>query len=290
MSLTTTVAKEVTARIIKALEEGCAPWIRPWNLDENASGFPFNRITKKPYRGINVILLAIAGSRFTSSAWLTYKQALELGGNVRKGEKGTQIVFWKKLAITEKQTDGSEIEKQIPMMRYYTVFNVEQCDNLPAMKREEKGEFDANERAENVLTKSGAVIRHGGNSAFYSPSSDHIQLPSKEQFSSAGHYYATALHELTHWTGSEKRLAREYGKRFGDQAYAREELVAEIGAAFICAQVGIEGELRHEGYIKNWIKVLQDDSRAIFVAAGHAQKAADYIFALESKDEEKEAA
>ena len=295
MSLSNQIAKEVTTKIIDALRTGCAPWVKPWKSvgPNRAAGLPYNHATRKAYRGINVILLQIAGMQYSSQAWLTYKQAQELGGFVRKGEKGTRIIFWKPLTVKGEQDDGEAIERTIPLLREYTVFNLEQCENVRTRGKETEpttvSEFEAHERAEELLAKSGAIIRHGGDSAFYSPSHDFVQMPHKEQFTEAAGYYATALHELTHWTGHSKRLAREYGKRFGDQAYAREELVAEIGAAFLCTELGVQGELRHAAYVKSWIKVLENDHRAIFVASAHAQKAADLVLA-KVEEEEKIAA
>lgn len=284
------IAQDVTNRIIAALEQGCAPWIKPWK-DGGDNTRPHNLSTKKPYRGINVLLLTVAGMSYGANAWLTYKQAKALGGHVRKGEKGTQIVFWKQLTVADKNADGEEIEKQIPMMRFYTVFNAEQCEGLPVEEKPaDDSTFSPIEAAEDLIGKSGAIIRHSGDMAYYNPTGDFIGLPQKKQFRDEPNYYATALHELVHWTGHTARLGREYGKRFGDEAYAREELVAEMGAAFLCAEIGIEGELHHDGYIEHWLKVLKRDERAIFTAASHAQRAADLVLDYAEQEDEAIAA
>ena len=266
------IAQSVTDKILASLEQGVAPWVRPWKAD--AGGMPYNLASLKPYRGVNVPLLFC--NSFTSTAWITYKQAQSLGANVRKGEKGSMIVFYKPWKIEDKNNPDSE-GKIVPVLKSYTVFNREQIDgldSLPAWHKDEESVRPSHEQANAVLSQ--ADIRHGGARAFYRAEPDYIQMPNAGDFTDMPSYYATALHELTHWSGHKARLAREYGKRFGDSAYAREELVAEMGAAFLCAHLGIDGRLQHENYIGSWIKVLKEDKRAIITAAGAAQKAADY--------------
>jgi antirestriction protein ArdC len=266
--------QEVTDKIVAALESGVAPWVRPWRAGK-CGGMPHNAITGKAYRGINVPLLW-APAR-PSAAWMTYKQAQGIGAQVRKGERGSMIVFYKPFTVTDK--DNSDKVKTIPLLRSFTVFNVDQIDNvpakyLPALEPVESVRPDAS-IADTMMAL--ATVRHGGDRAFYSPSLDYIQLPEFAQFHKQAGYRATSLHELTHWTGHADRCAREYGKRFGDQAYAREELVAEMGAAFLCAHAGIDAQLEHASYIESWLSVLKADKRAILIAASHAQKAADYV-------------
>lgn len=271
--MTIDLYQSVTDKIIASLESGVAPWVRPWNAAAAFGGMPYNACSGKPYRGINVALLF--NPMYDSAAWMTYKQAMDLGAHVRKGERGTQIVFFKPFKVEDKNATEPGATKTIPLLRAYTVFNVAQIDDLPA-------KFAAKAPAERPLLASDAMmakatVRHGGDRAFYTTADDHIQLPHVEQFKSQADYSATALHELVHWSGHQSRLCREYGKRFGDSAYAREELVAEIGAAFLCARVGIDGQLQHASYIASWIKALKDDKRAIVTAAAAAQRAADYL-------------
>jgi antirestriction protein ArdC len=226
----------------------------------------------------------MAGMQYSSNTWATYKQISEAGGNVRKGEKGTHIVFFKPMT-KETQTASGQIEKEsFAVIKSYCVFNASQCDGLelptPAA---EPAEFTAIELAEQRIAKTGAIVSHGGDAAFYMPSADRIQLPNKATFETPASYYATVFHELTHWSGADHRLARDLSKgRFGNPAYAFEELVAELGAAFLCQDHAIDGELRHAGYIASWLKALRDDKTAIFKAAALAQKAADYVNQLDA--------
>lgn len=280
-------AQAVTDKILASLEQGVAPWVRPWKAD--AGGMPYNLFSLKPYRGVNVPLLFC--NSFTSTAWMTYKQAQSIGANVRKGEKGSMIVFYKPLEIKDKNDPDSK-GHMIPMLKSFVVFNREQVDglnSLPAWHTDEESARPSHEQANAVLSQ--AIIKHGGTQAFYHSEGDFIQMPSSADFEDTPSYYATALHELTHWTGHKSRIAREYGKRFGDSAYAREELVAEMGAAFLCAHLGIDGRLQHENYIGSWIKVLKEDKRAIITAAGAAQKAADFALKVSAvvADTESEA-
>ncbi len=269
--------QEVTDRMIAALEAGTRPWQRDWL----AAGEPL-RSTGQAYRGINFIMLSLAAQAegFTHPTWLTFKQAQELGGNVRKGQRGTPIVFFKKLEV---EAGEGEEARSIPMLRGYTVFNVEQCDGLaerfPAPAIDDLPAKARDERAEAALRATGATIIEQGGQAFYSPAQDHIQLPLFAAFMSTGGYLATLAHELVHWTGAKHRLAREMSGGFGSPVYAREELVAEMGAAFICARLGIAGDHfdNHAAYIDNWLQVLRTDKKAVFKAAAAAQSAADYI-------------
>jgi antirestriction protein ArdC len=286
------VYTRVTERIVADLEAGVRPWVRPWN-GKHAAG----RISRplrhngQPYAGINIISLWCAASAcgFAAPIWMTFRQAGELGGHVRKGESGSLVVYANK--ITRVDTDaetGNETEREIPFLKGYTVFNVEQIDDLPAhFYAPAASQLDPVariEHAEDFFAASGAAIGHGGNRAFYRPATDTIQLPPFEAFRDADSYYATLAHELTHWTSHKSRLDRDFGgKRFGSEAYAMEELVAELGAAFLCADLKLALEPRedHASYIGNWLTVLKGDNRAIFTAAAHAQRAADFINGLQ---------
>lgn len=279
---------EVTARIVAALEQGVAPWVRPWSL--GADTLPLNACTRRPYRGVNVILLELEAQAqgYPLNRWLTYRQALEFGGQVRRGETGSTVVFWKlrRLGATaDTYPDEAEPdlhERVIPLLRAFTVFNVAQVDGLPPdLSAPPPPAWEPEARAEELLLMSGAEIRHGGALAYYQPRTDEIHLPPRQWFPQAGSYYATALHEITHWTSHASRCNRQLGKRFGDDAYAAEELIAEMGAAFLCAHCRIDGELQHAvSYLDHWLKVLRTDKRAIFVAATKAQQASDYVLAL----------
>jgi antirestriction protein ArdC len=286
------VYERITSSIVTELEKGVRPWFKPWNA-EHAAG----RITRPlrgngiPYRGINVLMLwsEAMSKGYVAPIWMTFKQSLELNAHVKKGEKGSLVVYASKITRTEtEEGSGNEVEREIPFMRGYTVFNVEQIEGLPAQyyaKAEPR--LDTVQRidsAERFFAATGARIQHGGNQAFYTMADDRVQMPPFESFQDAESYYATLAHEVTHWTRHPKRLEREFGrKRWGDEGYAMEELVAELGSAFLSADLDLTPEPRedHASYIANWLKVLKDDKRAIFSAAAHAQRAADYLHALQ---------
>jgi antirestriction protein ArdC len=276
---------EVTDRIITALEAGTPPWHCPWT---DHAALPSNLATGKPYRGINVLMLSIEAqlSGYGDSRWLTYKQASEVGAHVKKGEHGTSIVFFKMKEIGEcephvptESMESMDSRRVIPMLRSYTVFNASQLEFLPERfeLRPSPAVWQPLGEAEQLLYETGAVIRHGGNKAFYSPTEDLIQLPPEAWFETPDAYYAVALHETVHWTGHPRRLNRVLGRRHGIEPYAMEELIAEMGAAFLCAHVGIPARLEHASYIDSWLDSLRRDKRLIFTAAGAAQKAADYV-------------
>jgi antirestriction protein ArdC len=282
------IYSRITNQIVSHLEQGARPWVRPWNA-EHAAG----RITRplrhngKPYGGINVLSLWASAmtQNFAAPIWMTFKQAAELDAHIRKGEKGSLVVYAD--SITRKETDdksGDEIDREIPFLKGYTVFNVEQIDGLPetyyAKAAPSLDTIARIARADNFFATLGATIRHGGNRAFYSIAADAIQMPAFESFQDADSYYATLAHEFTHWTGSKIRLDRDFGgHRFGSEGYAIEELVAELGAAFLCADLELALEPRedHASYIASWLKVLAADNRAVFTAAAHAQRAAEFI-------------
>lgn len=289
------VYTRVTERIIADLEQGVRPWIKPWHAEHTAG-----RITRPlrhngtPYRGMNVLLLwgeaVLKG--YAAPFWMTYKQSKELGGQVRKGEHGSLVVYANTITKTETDEHGEDVEREIPFMKGYVAFNVEQIDGLPAhYYAKPENPLPLSERIEHVerfFANTGATIRYGGNMAFYAPGPDHIQLPPFEAFRDKESFYATLGHESVHWTKHERRLNRDFSaKRFGDHGYAREELVAELGAAFLCADLGITPEIRedHAAYLGHWLECLKEDKRAIFSAAAHAQRAADYLHGLQAREE-----
>jgi antirestriction protein ArdC len=281
------VYQRITDRIVEALEQGVQPWHKPWS-GGNMSGkvsLPL-RSTGEPYRGVNVIMLwmTASASGFTCPYWFTFKQAQEFGANVRKGEHGTLVVYANRITKTETDAKGEEVEKEIPFMKGYTVFNGDQIDNLPErfrVKAEAPKTTTAQriEAAETFFAATGARVQHGGNRAYFAPALDLIQLPPFETFRDAESYTATKAHEFVHWTGHDKRLARELTGKFGSEKYAQEELCAELGSAFLCADLAITPEVRpdHASYIAGWLKALKDDKRLIFKAAAQAQRAADHL-------------
>lgn len=273
--------QDVTNAIIAKIEDGVMPWRAEW------SGGPMlapKRVTGEEYRGINVVLLWMraAEAGFSNPSWMTFKQAKTLGAQVRKGEKATRIVFYKTLKI---EGGEGEDDRNIPMLRTYSVFNADQIDGLPekfahtpATPTPAANRDAAKERA---LLSCGADVREGGNRAFYSPSSDTVQMPEFHLFENATGYLATLAHELCHWTGHKTRLDRKQTGSHKSQSYAFEELIAELGAAFVGARLGIAGEHfeNHAAYLGSWAKALKDDKRAIFRAASAAQAAADMVLA-----------
>lgn len=282
------VYSRITGKIIADLEQGVRPWMKPWNAEHTAGRIcrPL-RHNGQPYSGINILMLwsSAMDSGFSAPIWMTYRQAQELDAQVRKDEKGELVVYANTITRTEvDETTGDELEQTIPFMKGYTVFNVEQIEGLPSHYYElAEPVLDPVQRiahAEDLFTAIGADIRQGGNQAYYAIGSDHIRIPPFESFRDAESYYATLAHESTHWTRHPSRLDRDFGrKRFGDEGYAMEELVAELGSAFLAADLEIELEPRedHSAYIDSWLQVLGKDKRAIFTAAAHAQRAVDFI-------------
>lgn len=286
------VYQEVTDQIVRELEKGVRPWQRPWDAShmEGRVALPL-RHNGVAYRGVNILSLwmTAVAKGYRAPVWMTFKQAIDLGGGVRKGEKGSLTVYAD--SITRKETDaatGEESANEIHFLKGYTVFNVGQIDGLPAQY------YPAPEpvleavpriaRADAFFTATGATIRHGGNQAYYAIGSDHVQMPPLEAFRDPESYYATLAHECTHWTRHGSRLDRSFQqKRFGDDGYTMEELVAELGAAFLCAGLSLTPEIRadHASYLDHWLKALKADKRAIFSAAAHAQRAADFLHGLQ---------
>jgi antirestriction protein ArdC len=274
--------QKVTDTIVAELERGVAPWVQPWRtLDARFGGGPFNGYTARGYRGVNVLLLLIAAAEkgYQDPRWFTYRQAQTLGAQVRRGEKSTLVIFWKQIDARKRDEQTDEDERRtVPLLRAYSVFNAEQCEGIPALARQEEKTPELRYRGAQVLFQRHEVdVRHGGSHAFFARELDFIQMPPLKAFESEEHYWGTMLHELSHWTGHRSRLDRELGNRFGSEAYAAEELVAEMGSAFLCAQLGIQGRLRHPEYIGHWLRVLRDDKRAVFKASSLAQAAADFL-------------
>lgn len=278
----------VTERIIADLERGVRTRVQPWSA-EHAAG----KITRPlrhngtPYSGINILMLwsSAVSAGFTAPIWMTYRQSVELGGHVRKGEKGSPVVYANSITRTETdEATGDETEREIHYMKCYTVFNAEQIEGLPAhYYAKPEPRFNPIQRiqhAEEFFAALKADIRHGGTRAYYAQESDYIRMPPFEAFCTAESYYATLAHESTHWTKHPSRLDRQFGrKHVGDEGYAQEELVAELGAAFLCADLELAVEPRedHAAYIAHWLSVLHNDKRAIFRAAAHAQRAVDHL-------------
>lgn len=279
----------VTERMIKELEKGNIPWKRPWTGAKNGA---YSRSTGRAYSLINQMMLKYQGE------YLTYKQCEEAGGQVRKGEKSEMIVFFKPYPVKDQDASGKEITKTIPLLRYYNVFHISQCDGIePKYTPEEIKVFDPDAEAEALRAEY--IDREGikyeeviNNKAYYAPKVDRIVLPSREQFEKKAEFYGTMFHELIHSTGHEKRLGRLTEKAsFGDESYSREELVAEIGSAAILNQLGIETESsakNNAAYVQSWLKALQNDQKMIVWAAGKAEKAVNYIYGINAELREVE--
>lgn len=283
----------VTQLIVDDLKRGVRPWTKPWSAEHLAGRItrPL-RSTGQPYSGINVILLwaEAVGRGFTAPIWMTFRQALALDAHVRKGERGATVVYANRFTRTETDVRGQDVEREIPFLKAYTVFNVEQIEGLPAHFHAPAAPtlepVQKIAAAEAFFAALGADIRHGGGHAYYAVEPDYVQVPPFECFRDPESYYATLAHECTHWTRHPSRLNRDFGrKRWGDGGYAQEELVAELGAAFLCADLGLELIPRddHAAYIDNWLQVLENDRRFIFTAAAHAQRACDHLHGLQPK-------
>jgi len=287
------IHEQVTENIIAMLERGTLPWRRPWETSGTGLAVPANGISKRPYHGINRVILwtsaLVAG--YPNHAWATYRQIQEAGGQVRKGEKGTRVMLYRPLEQNDENDATSSEEgnsapkdaKPARIARVFTVFNLAQCDGLAAPEQPETVTADPIPVAEQFLANVNARVQHGGDRACYIPSLDLIQLPNPDAFTSAEAYYATSCHEHVHFTGHVSRLNRvEKWAPFGSEAYACEELVAELGAAFLCAELSIKGELEHHAsYLHNWLGVLKQDKTALFRAAADASRAAEYLHSLQ---------
>ncbi len=279
---------EITSRIIAELEEGRLPWVQPWDSAACGCTMPHNGGTGRKYSGINILILWAEGvaNGYASQRWLTYRQAETSGGNVRRGEKGTVICYADRFtpkAEVEEARSEDRAARQVAFLKRFVVFNVDQCEGLPDDYTAPMVSHDpvhAIAEADTLIAASGARVNIGGGEAFYSPSHDFVQVPPQAAFHEPTNWYRTALHELGHWTGHGSRLDRDQKGGFGSAAYAKEELVAEMASAFICASLGIAPTVRHSDYIGSWLSVLRDDEKAIFRAASQASKASDYLLAL----------
>ncbi len=280
------VYTRVTNRIVADLEQGVRTWMKPWDAGHTAG-----RITRplrhnsQPYSGINILMLWASAIEqgFTAPIWMTFKQTLELKANVRKGEKGSLVVYANSITKTEDTDDGA-VERDIHFMKGYTVFNVEQIENLPEhYYGKPPATLTPIERiahADAFFNALKADIRYRGDRAYYALEPDYIQIPVIDAFRDAESFYSTLAHESCHWTRHPSRLARDFGRKaWGDQAYAHEELVAELGSAFLCADLELTPEVRddHAAYIASWLSILKNDKRFIFQAAAHAQRAVDFL-------------
>jgi antirestriction protein ArdC len=272
------IYQTITDKFLESLEQGVIPWQKPWR-----SAAPMNLVSKKTYSGINVLLLGM--TKYASPYWVSYKQATELGGHVKKGEKSHMVVFWKFLNVTDK--NNPDESKKIPMLRYYMVFNVEQCEGLEKkIPTVESLAFNPLEECEKIVDgyKGKPEIEEGGDSASYSPSLDRINMPHKEKFKSVDGYYSTIFHEMIHSTGHAKRLNRNEvvnNDGFGNHSYSKEELCAEIGAAILSSMGGVESTFDNStAYLQSWLKSLQNDKKMIIYAAQRSQKAVDHILGI----------
>jgi antirestriction protein ArdC len=279
--------QEITDKIIAELEAGRVPWVQPWgeNTASAPLGVPQNAATGRRYSGINIIILwtAVIERGFSGQSWLTFRQALGLGGHVRKGEKSTTVVYADRFIPDEERRraaeDGDE-PQAVPFLKRFTVFNTEQCEGLPedlATSPAPVPEGLIPPQVEALIAATGADFRIGGDRAFYSPAHDFVQVPRPEAFFEPLNWHRTALHELGHWTGHPSRLARDMEGTFGSRSYGQEELCAEIASAFVCASLGIVPTVRHTDYIGAWLDIMREDNRAVIRAASAASKAADYL-------------
>ncbi|WOK36178.1 ArdC family protein [Sphingomonas sp. C3-2] len=285
----TNLHQTITDRIIAELEAGSVPWVQPWASAAAPVGIPFNIVSGRKYSGINVLTLwhAMASRGLSGQGFLTFRQARSLGGTVRRGEQGTDIIYTHRVATRDErlcaQHEGREPVASVPFLRHFTVFSVDQCDGLPS-------EFTSSQRApdtsliipaaEALIQETGADFRIGGTQAFYDPLHDFVQVPCPADFFEPIDWHRTAFHELSHWTGHRSRLDRNQAETFGTDAYAREELVAELSGAFLCAELGIVPTVRHSDYIGAWLALMREDNKAVLKAASAASRAAGHILAF----------
>ena len=289
-----TLYQEVTDKIIAELEAGRVPWVQPWGTPgiDASLGLPQNAATGRKYSGINILILwgAVIERGFTGQSWLTFRQALALGAHVRKGEKGTTVVYADRFVPDGERTRAEEAGEEpeaIPFLKRFTVFNTDQCADLSTDVSAAAPPAPENlilPQAEALIHATGADLRIGGDRAFFSPADDYIQLPPPAAYFEPINWHRTVFHELGHWSGHAARLNRDLSGRYGSPAYSREELVAEMASAFVCAALSIAPTVRHADYLGAWLEVLREDNRAIIRAASAASKAADYVLAFRSSD------
>jgi antirestriction protein ArdC len=281
--------QEITDRIVARLKAGVCPWRQPWS-GKGYGVMPRNAVTDRAYSGVNVLLLWSRAQEtgYADPRWLTFNQAKEIGANVRKGEKGETVIFMSKIIKEDK--DGAR--RAIPFLKSFTVFNVAQIDNLAAKIVDPDTAAhvinpDARDATiDEFVASTSAVVRHGESRAYYATAGDFINLPLFETFTNSHCYYGTLAHELTHWSGHATRLNRTFGKRFGDSTYAAEELVAELGGAFVCAEFGIDCEEPSAAYLATWIERLEQNDGLLVAAASAASRAVEYLRGLALEDDE----
>lgn len=287
------IHQEITDQIIAAIEAGASEFCLPWHRTKGSLTRPINVASGKHYQGVNVLSLWVAAEAkgYPTGLWGTYRQWQAKEAQVRKGEKASLVVFYKELEIErENEATGEPVEGRVLMARASPVFNVAQVDGytVPDAEAPPPSSFDAVANAEALMKASGAIIVEGGERAFYRPADDTVHVPDRGRFTGTDTmtpqeaFYATGLHELAHWTGAKHRLDRTFGNRFGSRAYAFEELVAELGASYLCVELGVTTNLRpdHAAYIAHWLDIMREDKKAIFTAASAAQRAADYLMAF----------
>ena len=287
--LRTNLYDDITDKIIAELEEGRLPWVQPWGTAAAQAplAMPRNASTGRQYSGINVLILwgAVIQRGYPTQHWLTFRQALSLGGNVRKGERGTTVVYADRFTPEDEKRrarETGEDANSIPFLKRFTVFNAAQCEGLPddiTVEAPPPPPGLIEPRVEELIAATGIDFRIGGNRAFYVPSQDYVQVPPPQAYFEPINWHRTALHEMGHATGHASRLGRDFSGAFGTKKYAFEELIAEISSAFCCASLGIVPTVRHADYIGSWLEVMREDSRAIVRAASQASKAADWLLA-----------
>jgi antirestriction protein ArdC len=286
------IYKMINDIIIEKMENGIVPWQKPWNAKENR---PMNLVSKKPYRGVNFWLFVML--QHERPYYLSYKQITELGATLKKGSKGFPVVFWKINKYANVNNDGEVEMKTVPYLRYYRVYNVEEVDGLPdhifPKQAEEELDFKPIQACKNIVENwtNRPVVKHGGAAAYYMPTFDEVTMPQPKHFRSGEEYYSTLFHELVHSTGHKSRLDRHKkfpNHKFGSKDYSQEELVAEMGAAYLCGFAGISNKVidNSAAYLKSWLKRLQDDKKLFFNAASMAQKAVDYMLNINLSTEE----
>lgn len=282
---------EVTDRMLREMEQGRFPWVRPWKSSNAALGMPRSAATRKFYSGVNVLILwlEVMERGYAAQEWLTLRQANELGGQVKKSERGTIVCYADSFipkAERERAKEQGDDPNRVPFLKRFTVFNVEQCQGLPGHivppPRPVPVEH-LHPEAESLIAATRADIREGGGEAFYHQAGDFIRLPPRGDFITPADYFCTALHELGHWTAHPSRLDRDLRHRYGSTAYAREELIAELTSAFLCAHLNIVPKVRHADYLARWLDVMKEDARAIFHAASQASKASDFLLACQTQ-------
>jgi antirestriction protein ArdC len=293
----TNLYQDITDAIVADLERGSVPWAQPW--DSNVATAPFtiprNASTRRQYSGINILTLwaALTKRKFTGHNWLTFRQALAVGGNVRKGEHGVTVVYADRFtpdSMRERARETGDAAASIPFLKRFTLFNADQCEGLPCDPPAPLPPEAIVPGADAVIAATGADIRIGGGEAFYHPGLDYVQVPPVHAYFEPINWFRTVFHELGHRTGHASRLNRDQAGAFGSSLYAREELVAEMAGAFVCATLGITPTVRHADYIGSWLTVLSEDNRAITRAASAASKAADHILQRREAEAQPEAA